>query len=231
MRVLSYVLFLTVASALVFGIHYYLWVRLVRDPQWPVPVARAATFALVMLALLMPLAMLLSRFGSGAPARAIAWVAFVWMGLMALSFSLLALSEILRATVAVAGVNQERRALFGRGLALLGGGLSLGLGAWGLRQALKAPPIQELSVPLKRLPPALDGFTLVQVTDIHVGPTIRRAFIEDMVAKVNALAPDLVCITGDLVDGTVAALRDEVAPLASLAAKHGVFFVTGNHEY
>src|SRR6185295_9940432 len=77
----------------------------------------------------------------------------------------------------------------------------------------------------------MDGFTVVQLTDIHVGPTIGRAFIENIVARTNALSPDLVAITGDLVDGSVAHLRDAVAPLAELRARHGVFFVTGNHEY
>jgi hypothetical protein len=77
----------------------------------------------------------------------------------------------------------------------------------------------------------MNGFTLVQLTDIHVGPTIGRAFIETIVARTNALNPDLIAITGDLVDGTVEELRDSVAPLAQLRARHGVYFVTGNHEY
>jgi hypothetical protein len=77
----------------------------------------------------------------------------------------------------------------------------------------------------------MNGFTLVQLTDIHVGPTIGRAFIETIVAHTNALNPDLIAITGDLVDGTVSELADAVAPLAALRARHGVYFVTGNHEY
>jgi uncharacterized protein len=73
--------------------------------------------------------------------------------------------------------------------------------------------------------------TLVQITDLHVGPTIGRDKVAEVVAATNALAPDIIAITGDLVDGTVASLRDAVAPLRELRARHGVFFVTGNHEY
>jgi predicted MPP superfamily phosphohydrolase len=81
------------------------------------------------------------------------------------------------------------------------------------------------------LPAGSHGTTIVQLTDLHVGPTIGRAFIEDIVRRTNALAPDIVAITGDLVDGSVEALGEAVAPLGDLRARHGVFFVTGNHEY
>jgi predicted MPP superfamily phosphohydrolase len=91
--------------------------------------------------------------------------------------------------------------------------------------------VTELSLPIKKLPREHDGFTIVQLTDLHVGPTIGREWLEHVVERTNALKPDLVAITGDLVDGSVEHLREAVAPLANLKAKHGVFFVTGNHEY
>jgi predicted MPP superfamily phosphohydrolase len=86
-------------------------------------------------------------------------------------------------------------------------------------------------VRLDKLPRELDGTVIVQMSDIHVGPTIGRELIEDLVARSNALEPHLVAITGDLVDGSVENLRDQVAPLSQLKARWGVFFVTGNHEY
>jgi hypothetical protein len=88
-----------------------------------------------------------------------------------------------------------------------------------------------VDVPLAGLAPALEGFRIVQITDIHVGPTIKQEYLQAIVDRVNALQPDVVAITGDLVDGSVAELADHVAPLARLRARHGVFFVTGNHEY
>jgi predicted MPP superfamily phosphohydrolase len=91
--------------------------------------------------------------------------------------------------------------------------------------------VRRVEVKLRRLDPRQDGTTIVQITDLHVGPTIRRPAVADIVARSNALSPDIVAITGDLVDGTVAELREAVSSLAELRAKQGVFFVTGNHEY
>jgi predicted MPP superfamily phosphohydrolase len=69
------------------------------------------------------------------------------------------------------------------------------------------------------------------VSDVHLGALIGRPFAEAVVARVNALGPDLVAITGDLVDGSVRHLRDAAAPFAGLAARDGTYFVTGNHDY
>jgi uncharacterized protein len=77
----------------------------------------------------------------------------------------------------------------------------------------------------------LEGFRIVQITDIHVGPTIKAQYLRAIVDRVNALQPDVVAVTGDLVDGSVAELGEHVRPLADLRARHGVYFVTGNHEY
>jgi predicted MPP superfamily phosphohydrolase len=84
---------------------------------------------------------------------------------------------------------------------------------------------------LAGLPPALAGFTIVQISDIHVGPTIKGGYVHAVVDRVNTLDADLVAITGDLVDGSVAQLGADIAPLAWLASRHGTFVVTGNHEY
>jgi predicted MPP superfamily phosphohydrolase len=89
----------------------------------------------------------------------------------------------------------------------------------------------EVPVRLPRLPPALDGLTVVQISDLHVGPTIRQREVDRVVAQANALRPDVVAITGDLVDGTVRELGPIVEGLARLRARYGVHFVTGNHEY
>jgi len=77
----------------------------------------------------------------------------------------------------------------------------------------------------------MDGFRIVQITDLHIGNTIGRPFVEDVVARVNEVEADLIAITGDLVDGSVRALAAKAEPLADLKAKRGAYFVTGNHEY
>ena len=103
--------------------------------------------------------------------------------------------------------------------------------AWGLWNARRTAQVVRVDVPIAGLPAALHGFTVAQISDIHVGSTIRQGYIERIVERVNALGVDMVAITGDLVDGSVADLQRHVAPVAGLKSRHGSFFVTGNHEY
>ena len=103
--------------------------------------------------------------------------------------------------------------------------------ARGMISARGEHEIVDVEVKLGKLPRALDGFTIVQLSDLHAGMTIDRAFVQRVVDRTNQLSPDLIALTGDLVDGKVEDLRDTVAPLGQLRARHGVFAVTGNHEY
>ena len=102
---------------------------------------------------------------------------------------------------------------------------------YGIAEAKQTPQIKRVPIKFDHLPPELDGFRIVQLTDIHVNPTFRRAAVEDIVAVVNTLDADIVVLTGDLVDGSVAQLRSDVAPLQQINSVSGKFFVTGNHEY
>jgi uncharacterized protein len=101
----------------------------------------------------------------------------------------------------------------------------------GFIDARRRPRVVDVKVPLQGLPPALEGFTIAQISDVHVGPTIKRDFLRGIVETVNALDVDVVAITGDLVDGSVEQLATHVEPLSQLRARHGAYFVTGNHEY
>ncbi|MBI2567422.1 MAG: metallophosphoesterase [Candidatus Schekmanbacteria bacterium] len=130
-----------------------------------------------------------------------------------------------------APVDVARRLFLSRVAALGAPGIVVGLTGGGAVVAALEPKLVHLPVALARLPRALSGFSIVQITDLHLGVTLGGEFLAGVVARVNALAADLVAITGDLVDGSVARLAAEVAPLAQLRARHGVFFVTGNHEY
>ncbi|RKH36838.1 metallophosphoesterase [Corallococcus sicarius] len=130
-----------------------------------------------------------------------------------------------------APVDEDRRRFLARatagGAVLAAGGLT-GFGMW---SAFHPPVVNEVAVRLPGLPKALDGFSIVHLSDIHVGPIIQRRFMDELVARCNALKPDLVAITGDLVDGTVKDLGPSVAALQNLRARAGTHFITGNHEY
>lgn len=209
--------------------HYYLWMRLVRDPQWPEPTQRILTIAMIVGLLLVPAGLLIGWFVTPAYIRSVAWVGFTWMGLFFLLLVTTFASEFLR----LFGANPDlsRRLLLSRGIALGVGGISLSAGAYGITRALRPIKVKELDITLDKLPKSLDGFVIAQITDTHIGSTIRREFVEEVVAKVNALNPELIAITGDIVDGAVDHLRDCTEPFSQLKARYGTFFVTGNHEY
>ena len=229
--------FIAIAFALLAGIHWFIWARLVRDPRWPAPWTGVATVCLILLAVFVPAAMFLGR-AHPQLGRVLAWPAFVWMGVMFLLLCILVSIDIVRGIASLARwasdagpLDEQRRTFIARLTAGAATAVVAGMTGVALRSALSAIAVRPLRVQLSRLPAGRHGFTIAQLTDIHVGPTIGRSFIEEIVRKTNALEPDLIAITGDLVDGSVSDLRDAVAPLADLRAKHGVFFVTGNHEY
>jgi uncharacterized protein len=237
-RLLPFLAFVAVALVLLGGMHFYVWARLVRDPQLPQTAARAATALLAAMALALPATLVLSRT-RGAP-RAIVWVAFLWMGVVFLLFAFLGLADAGRALAWVARrlrspdapADPGRRVLLARALAVSVGSVVAGLSAAGVRSALSGLRIKDVPVRIPNLPPALSGLRLVQISDVHIGPLLQKEWVEGVVERVRALQPDLVAITGDLVDGTVEELRAHVAPLARLAeAPRGVYFTTGNHEY
>jgi uncharacterized protein len=236
--VVRILLFLSIVVGIVGGVHFFLWARLVRDTQVPLPWRTWATAAVVAAAVSLPASLILQRRLGDPWVKLFAFPAFGWMGMMFLLFVLLLVAEIVRllvwggAKVATeGGLDPARRLLLARAL---GGGAGIGagvLGAFALRRALGRVEIKEVPVRLARLPAESVGTTIVQLTDMHIGPTIGRAFTEDIVRRTNELRPDIVAITGDLVDGSVERLRAAVAPLGDLKARHGVYFVTGNHEY
>ncbi|MFE9495485.1 metallophosphoesterase [Streptomyces collinus] len=105
---------------------------------------------------------------------------------------------------------------------------TVGQGTYGV---LRGPRVKRVTVPLARLPRAARGFRIAVVSDIHLGPVLGRSFAQRVVDTVNATQPDLIAVVGDLVDGSVKDLGPAAAPLAGLTARHGAYFVTGNHEY
>ena len=107
---------------------------------------------------------------------------------------------------------------------------SLAALAAGALVALRGPAVQRVTIPVAGLDPALEGFKIVQISDLHVGPTIGRRYVGHVVERANALAPDLTVLTGDIVDGSPKRLAPHVAPLAGLRARHGSVFILGNHD-
>lgn len=101
----------------------------------------------------------------------------------------------------------------------------------GLLAAFRGPHVRHVRIPIEGLDPRLDGLRIAQISDLHVGPTIGALYVRRVVTLANRLNPDLIALTGDIVDGSVEGLAHQVSPLADLAPKERVFLVLGNHDY
>ncbi|MDC0741646.1 metallophosphoesterase [Polyangium mundeleinium] len=225
------VTFLPIGVAVVSGIHYYLWMRLVRDVGFPTSIDHALTVMLVLAAASVPTGVVASRLVS--PRWSVWWLApvYVWIGTAFYLLLAAGIIDLLRLVLELVTFEQPEIERIGpeAGAFLIA---TCGVGAATLA-VLEARTlrVEHVEVPLSKLPRALDGFRIAQISDVHVGPIVGRKFLERVVSKVNDLDADVVVITGDLVDGSVEDLAHDVAPLASLASTFGTFFVTGNHEY
>lgn len=109
--------------------------------------------------------------------------------------------------------------------------LTLALTSWAVWQAAKVPAVRQIHLSVPNLPPALQGLRIVQLSDLHISNGFNGQWLNEVVARTNALKPDLVVITGDLVDGSVEKMRSSIAPLADIKSRYGTFLVAGNHEY
>jgi len=168
---------------------------------------------------------LLARFVVARQALAdrLSWLGGLAMGLFSSLLVLTVLRDVLR-LVADAPSLSAPTAIAVLGLASL-------FTLVGYVNARRVARVVRVDIPLAGLPQELDGFTIVQLSDIHVGPTIKRDYVQAIVARVNALDADLIAITGDVVDGSVEQLRADTAPLGGMHSRHGTYVVSGNHEY
>ncbi len=246
MSSLRFLIFFTVLTTLILSSLSFVALRLtgVAPPAWKLPIWGLAILNFV---LIMAGAVGGRALPDGPTSTALSTVGYVAMGVFSLVFVSLLAVEIVRLgggaldriagwfslsppTDAVLPDPGRRRAL--AGMANLGA-LSFAAGAsavafWRARQPVA---VKAVEIPVAGLPASLDGFRIAQLSDIHIGPTIKGDFLAEVVEKVNNLGADMVAITGDLVDGSVAELGRHTEVLADLRSRHGTWFVTGNHEY
>ena len=210
---------------------------------------RTKRLSLILLGVLfaLPVGMFILQISGewGPSSTGLVWPAYVALGLVSFVVTLLvlrdaiwvlisgtkAVGKILRPSKRASAFAPDRRMFLIRAsnVGIVGGAAVIT--GYGMGQALKTPPVVTVEVPIAGLHPDLEGFTILQITDIHAGLTVGRAFVEAVVAQANTQTPDLVVMTGDLVDGSVPSLRSDVEPMGSLGSVYGRYFVTGNHEY
>jgi predicted MPP superfamily phosphohydrolase len=239
-------------------VHLYLWKRLVRDPMRPGKWRRLGGVVALLLAVLVPATLIGTRSGN---VEWLAWPGYVWLGLMFYLLTILIIVEVPRLAISLwlrwadnaetsrrgttknsqveaptdadesATPGIERRLLLARGGAIFAGLTATGITGYGIRTALGPPQLDRVQIPLAKLPRSLDGTRFAVVSDIHLGPLTGSHHVGRIVDMINSLDANVVCIVGDLVDGTVAELGGFAAPLANIKSKQGAYFVTGNHEY
>ena len=209
---------------------------------------RMAVAASIVVMMWLPIiSIILRRYDAGGPGvAALAWVGYLGAGFLSFLFTILLLRDAglivltlarrLRrrapdALPAAAGIDESRRRFLAYGM---NGGVSTAamlFTGYGLAEARDVPDVKAVDIPFGNLPSQLEGFRILQITDIHVSPTVKGPYVAGIVSKVNQLNADIVVLTGDLVDGSVRRLSGDVEPLAATRSRYGNFFVTGNHEY
>jgi hypothetical protein len=244
-------LFFIIAITLWSGINFYLGLRIVRPIR--VKSLRQIGWGMVVANLIaLPLIFTLQRrFGFGNDLIPLLWVGYLGAGFAMTAFPLFGVIDIVRyigtagpqfvkafsnptnrkSAEGTAVFDPARRLFLTNSVAVATVGVSGGLTGVGFYRARRAPELVVVDVPIVDLHPSLEGFTIGQLSDTHIGPTIRKNAVQQIVDLINGIDADLIAVTGDLSDGQVIDLEPELAPFKELRSRHGVYFVTGNHEY
>jgi predicted MPP superfamily phosphohydrolase len=223
--------FLATAMAIVGAGHYYIAARLVLAPSLDGAAEIVGLGVVGLLWSLLPV----WGFARGRGKRGVGWrwlsvAATAWLGVAFVLVTILAATDLLLWGLSLLGGLphdqgvEDLRAL--ATLALTGMYTTAAVG-----NALRVPRVKRVEVELPRWPAALDGFRIAQLSDVHIGPLLRRDFAAAVTRCTNDLEADLVVITGDLVDGSVEQVGEEVRPFGELRGRHGVYFITGNHDH
>jgi len=219
--------FLVILSLMVLLL-VYIGMRLLPDLGLGLAGNLGAALLLCLLGVLVPVGLMSASLRRRRWSDAVAWIGLLSMGLFSSLLVTTVLRDLVLLVLMLLGVLTP---LVAHVSALLAPLTALTVTAIGYVNARRVARVVKVDVPIQALPAALHGYTFAQISDVHVGPTIKRAYLNAIVNKVNALGADAIAVTGDLVDGSVQRLALHTEPLARLQARDGVYFVTGNHEY
>jgi predicted MPP superfamily phosphohydrolase len=237
----TFVLFFSIATAIFESLHFYLGWRLIRPAAYRPRTKKALWILILILPVFTPLTFT-SRmiFTEGLLTDFIGWVAYLELGIFSLLLSLVLLKDIILGFKKLGSrivkihnpvFNPERRQFVTNSVNLSLFGTALLFSGYGFYEARRQPLVEKIRIHISDLPPVFEGYKIAQFSDLHVGPTIKRPFVQSVANQVNNLGADAIVFTGDLVDGSVPGLRNDVAPLKDLSAPDGVYYITGNHEY
>lgn len=232
--------FLSVVLLVMGSVHVYLFSRLVTDTGIPSPLSTLLAWGAAVAVVSIPFSFLASRVLHRRVARFIVVPTYVWMGWVFQTFFLILSLDLLFLVVEVVFYllgpgplfpDPPARLAAWRITAGVGVGIPVLATLFGIWWGLSRLRVRRLEISLPNLPAELDGFTILHLSDLHLDLVHGRSWMEGVVEKANGLEADLMAITGDLAEGTVAQFAHDADPVRDLSATHGVYFVTGNHEY
>ena len=205
----------------------------VRGSSPPLALTVGGCALLALLVVAVPVGFVFSRRDRGWPSRVFPPLAIAWLGASGVLLTVTVVTDLGRLLFDLLHGWPDAAARLGQAriqavTIALGTALLVPFAIWTARTRLV---LSRIRVPLARLAPGMDGLRIVQISDLHIGDRLGVDFLRRVVDRVNALRPDVVAITGDLVDGPAHVVESALQPLADLDAPHGVYFVTGNHEY
>jgi uncharacterized protein len=215
---LYFVVFIVIALSVYAGMHWFVYQRIAAG----LGLAPAARLALKIFMLAGAASFILAEFlGRQKPLYLMRFAGSVWLGIMAIALAFFLLESA--ASLLFPG---SRRALVVAALAVIAV-----VSGFSLFNTQRDPQVREIRVPVRSLPAQLDGFTIVQLSDLHLGNLTSFKRLRWIVDRVNRLRPDIICVTGDVLDGDICRGEDYCRLLLELKARHGVVAVTGNHEF
>jgi uncharacterized protein len=230
----GFLIFFSLVTSVYAAAHYYLFTWFVRWAKPPKRIEKIVFVAFCLLVISFPLSRVLSWRDFNHFTYLLMLAASVWMGLVLylIIFSLASDLGLIFARLFGAkrrsgerGFLKFRRLLFGMILAV-----TVSIGGCALYEARRVG-VSNLEIPLAGLPKELEGLTIAHLSDVHFGVLNNTGKLERLVALTNSLNPDLIVITGDWVDESVAHMEDMAGPLKKLRGKKGVYAITGNHDY
>lgn len=243
---IQFLIFFSIWFGVIGLAHWYVGRRVIKAAQFTREQARIAWVVVVLLFLIpqVPFAFFLAGVQSNV-LDILSYLGYIVMGFFTLVLTFVVLRDLV--LLISKGINTTRKGLTRKrdempvsddrrrflvhasNIGIIG--IAAAASGYGFLQAHRRPAVESVDIPLANLPQEFDGFRILQFSDLHVGPTIKREYVEEITGQILEQKADMIVFTGDLVDGSVAWLKDDVAPLKELKAPFGTYFSTGNHEY
>lgn len=217
-RILGFLIFLTLATSIYFGMHYYVYHQIVRDLELSPYVVTALQICFLAGTFSYFLGEFISRrFHHD---RAL-YLASIWMGVISIAFTVFLAKHLLTILLPA----------FAPHLTIVAIGLTIVFSAWSVIKVQDIPRLKAIDITLPNLPDTLDGLTIIQLSDLHLDGLKSVQWLKQIVTEVNSHNPDVIVITGDLIEAKFERLSAFVPVLQKLRAKHGIFAISGNHDF